>query len=100
MREITLNEVGQKRPLILSVRQIRGYYRDVFTGETKVQTACECPVEMSKNSDSTRSWRRISTPEAGKADERGAAGQRACRRRMMGPFIGGRAGDFQTATMG
>ena len=38
MREITLNEVGQKRPLILSVRQIRGYYRDVCTGETKVQT--------------------------------------------------------------
>jgi hypothetical protein len=38
MREIKLNEVGQTRPLILNVRQIRGYYRDVFTGETKVQT--------------------------------------------------------------
>ena len=38
MREITLNEVGQKRPLILSVRQIRGYYKDYITGENKVQT--------------------------------------------------------------
>ena len=38
MRELTLNEVGQKRPLILSVRQIRGYYKDYITGETKVQT--------------------------------------------------------------
>ena len=38
MREITLNLMGQKRPLILSPRQIRGYYKDYITGETKVQT--------------------------------------------------------------
>jgi len=37
MREITLNEVGKVKPLILAKRQIRGYYRDVFTGENKVQ---------------------------------------------------------------
>ena len=37
MREITLNEVGKTKPLILVKRQIRGYYRDVFTGENKVQ---------------------------------------------------------------
>lgn len=37
MREITLHEVGKTKPLILSKRQIRGYYRDVFTGENKIQ---------------------------------------------------------------
>lgn len=37
MRDITLNEVGKTKPLILAKRQIRGYYRDVFTGENKVQ---------------------------------------------------------------
>jgi hypothetical protein len=37
MREITLNEVGKVKPLILAKRQIRGYYKDVFTGENKVQ---------------------------------------------------------------
>ena len=37
MKEITLNEVGKVKPLILAKRQIRGYYRDVFTGENKVQ---------------------------------------------------------------
>ena len=37
MREITLNEVGKTKPLILAKTQIRGYYRDVFTGENKVQ---------------------------------------------------------------
>lgn len=37
MREIILNEVGKTKPLILTKRQIRGYYRDVFTGENKVQ---------------------------------------------------------------
>jgi len=38
MREIKLNEVGKTKPLILSIREIRGYYRDVYTGENKVQT--------------------------------------------------------------
>jgi len=38
MREITLNEVGKTKPLILPIREIRGYYRDVYTGENKVQT--------------------------------------------------------------
>lgn len=37
MREIKLNEVGKVKPLILAKRQIRGYYKDVFTGENKVQ---------------------------------------------------------------
>ena len=37
MRQIKLNEVGKVKPLILAKRQIRGYYRDVFTGENKVQ---------------------------------------------------------------
>ena len=37
MREIQLNEVGKVKPLILAKRQIRGYYRDVFTGEKKVK---------------------------------------------------------------
>lgn len=37
MREIQLNEVGKVKPLILAKRQIRGYYKDVFTGENKVQ---------------------------------------------------------------
>ncbi len=39
MREIKLNEVGKTKPLILSIREIKGYYRDVYTGENKVQTA-------------------------------------------------------------
>jgi len=39
MREITLNEVGKVRPLILNKRQIRGYYKDYLTGQNKVQTA-------------------------------------------------------------
>lgn len=38
MREITLNEVGKTKPLILPIREIKGYYRDVYTGENKVQT--------------------------------------------------------------
>lgn len=39
MREIKLHEVGKTKPLILAIREIRGYYRDVYTGENKVQTA-------------------------------------------------------------
>lgn len=39
MREIKLNEVGKTKPLILPIREIKGYYRDVYTGENKVQTA-------------------------------------------------------------
>jgi hypothetical protein len=39
MREIKLNEVGKTKPLILSIREIKGYYKDVYTGENKVQTA-------------------------------------------------------------
>ena len=38
MREIKLNEVGKTQPLILNIRSVKGYYRDFFTGETKVQT--------------------------------------------------------------
>jgi len=34
---IQLNEVGKTKPLILRKRHIKGYYRDVFTGENKVQ---------------------------------------------------------------
>ena len=37
--DIRLNEVGKVKPLILTKRQIRGYYKDFLTGETKVQTA-------------------------------------------------------------
>ncbi len=37
--DIRLNEVGKVRPLILTKRQIRGYYKDYLTGENKVQTA-------------------------------------------------------------
>ena len=38
MREIKLYEVGKIKPLILPIREIRGYYKDFLTGETKVQT--------------------------------------------------------------
>jgi len=35
--DIHLNEVGTTKPLNLSKRSIRGYYKDFLTGETKVQ---------------------------------------------------------------
>ena len=38
MREIRLNEIGTTKPLVLNIRQVRGYYKDFLTGETKVQT--------------------------------------------------------------
>ncbi len=41
LMDIHLNEVGKVRPLILTKRQIRGYYKDYLTGENKVQTANE-----------------------------------------------------------
>ena len=37
--DIKLYEVGKVKPLVLTKRQIRGYYKDYLTGETKVQIA-------------------------------------------------------------
>jgi len=37
--DIKLYEVGKVKPLVLTKRQIRGYYKDYLTGEIKVQTA-------------------------------------------------------------
>ena len=39
--DIQFNEVGKVKPLILTKRQVRGYYKDYLTGENKVQTANE-----------------------------------------------------------
>jgi len=41
LMDIQFNEVGKVKPLILTKRQIRGYYKDYLTGENKVQTANE-----------------------------------------------------------
>ncbi len=41
LMDIQFNEVGKVKPLILTKRQVRGYYKDYLTGENKVQTANE-----------------------------------------------------------
>jgi hypothetical protein len=35
--DIKLNEVGTNKPLIITKRSVRGYYKDFLTGEIKVQ---------------------------------------------------------------